>query len=439
MIETLRTFFQHKNGVHHDDYDPNQVWKRIQNEQLFLPVPHAGSANNYAADADDQQEHQQQHTTQSASNSAPSPLPGVATSNRREEGTTRIACMSDTHGTHRKIFIPQCDILIHAGDLTRFGECDIVKDLAEYFHELVQEKRVGKVICIAGNHDLIFEPETFANIKYWMRFNDNRSKQNSNVDSTSAGKQDVKENEQDDILNSDTIQHFQRSCIYLQDESHIHNHHIEFYGSPWTPVYGHGWAFTKERQNIHEKWDGIPQSVDVLITHGPPLGRGDKVLWGGSRAGCANLLQQIQTRIHPRLCVFGHIHEDASVTFDGKTLYVNAANVSIRYRPQRPCVVIDLPHNPNESARVVVPKCHLTGEEVISWLQNHGYHDILPFFERCDPLLSGDDLVVGSQQPDFEKLAQKLKMNQQISFASMKKCKDELVTAMLHLHSMSYD
>mmetsp|Transcript_9376 Transcript_9376/g.13446 ORF Transcript_9376/g.13446 Transcript_9376/m.13446 type:complete len:86 (+) Transcript_9376:184-441(+) len=31
---------------------------------------------------------------------------------------TRIACISDTHGEHRNIPIPKCDILIHGGDFT---------------------------------------------------------------------------------------------------------------------------------------------------------------------------------------------------------------------------------------------------------------------------------------------------------------------------------
>jgi Predicted phosphoesterases, related to the Icc protein len=209
----------------------------------------------------------------------------------------------------------------------------------------------------------------------------------------------------------------------------------------------------KDRQAIHEKWDAIPESVDVLITHGPPLGRGDKVFLGGSRAGCANLLSQIQTRIRPRLCVYGHIHEDAGVTFDGKTLYVNAANVTMRYNPQQPCVVIDLPSDPKEVARVVRPRCKLTGEEILSWLENHGYKDILPFFERCDPLLDGNDLIgpqqqqQQQQQPNFEMLTEKLKLNQQFlqrdfvsSFTNnAKKIKEELITAMLHLQSISYD
>jgi hypothetical protein len=37
-------------------------------------------------------------------------------------GCTRIVCISDTHGYHRSIPIPTCDILIHGGDFTNYGE-----------------------------------------------------------------------------------------------------------------------------------------------------------------------------------------------------------------------------------------------------------------------------------------------------------------------------
>lgn len=35
---------------------------------------------------------------------------------------TRIVCMSDTHGNHRSIHVPKCDVLIHGGDFSKTGE-----------------------------------------------------------------------------------------------------------------------------------------------------------------------------------------------------------------------------------------------------------------------------------------------------------------------------
>ncbi len=60
----------------------------------------------------------------------------------------------------------------------------------------------------------------------------------------------------------------------------------------------------------------IPEGVDILMVHGPPLGRGD-LTTRGVRAGCEDLLNAIQERVKPQLCVFGHIHEGHGVTCDG--------------------------------------------------------------------------------------------------------------------------
>ena len=45
-------------------------------------------------------------------------------------------------------------------------------------------------------------------------------------------------------------------------------------GGPWQPAYNH-WAFNLPRgPALAEKWALIPPGLDVLITHGPPLGLG---------------------------------------------------------------------------------------------------------------------------------------------------------------------
>ena len=34
------------------------------------------------------------------------------------------------------------------------------------------------------------------------------------------------------------------------------------------------WAFLKERgDDINEIWEKIPSNIDILVTHGPPLGK----------------------------------------------------------------------------------------------------------------------------------------------------------------------
>lgn len=56
------------------------------------------------------------------------------------------------------------------------------------------------------------------------------------------------------------------------------------------------------------KWNLIPNDVDVLVTHSPPVGHGDLACCG-ERAGCVELLSTVQKRVKPKYHIFGHIHE----------------------------------------------------------------------------------------------------------------------------------
>ncbi len=83
---------------------------------------------------------------------------------------------------------------------------------------------------------------------------------------------------------------------------------LRFYGSPW--VAGKGWAFNYERDStdLRRRRQAIPIDVDVLVTHGPPLGTLDEC-YDGDRAGCRYLLERITGKVKPKLHVFRHIHE----------------------------------------------------------------------------------------------------------------------------------
>ncbi|KAJ8791786.1 hypothetical protein J1605_020508 [Eschrichtius robustus] len=83
-------------------------------------------------------------------------------------------------------------------------------------------------------------------------------------------------------------------------------HMLFSHRQPWF----YGWGFNLPRgQALLEKWNLIPEGVDVLVTHGPPLGFLDWVPKKMQRVGCVELLNTVQRRVQPRLHVFGHIHE----------------------------------------------------------------------------------------------------------------------------------
>ncbi|KXG47375.1 uncharacterized protein PGRI_012450 [Penicillium griseofulvum] len=179
-----------------------------------------------------------------------------------------IVCISDTHNT--QISIPDGDVLIHAGDLTQSGT---FKELQTALTWLSAQPHSTKIV-IAGNHDLLLD---------------------STRDDPSC--QAASERAQ---LNWGDI-------IYLENQevtiSCPNGRQLRVYGSPYSAHYGN-WAFQYPKdQNV---WDSsVPDGIDILITHSPPLAHLDLL-----KLGCAHLLRTLW-RVKPRLHVFGHVHEGA--------------------------------------------------------------------------------------------------------------------------------
>jgi Icc-related predicted phosphoesterase len=82
---------------------------------------------------------------------------------------------------------------------------------------------------------------------------------------------------------------------------------LKFWGSPVQPEFNN-WAFNVARgAAIRRYWQMIPESTDVLVTHGPPFGVLDKSLPSTPHLGCEELAKAIE-QIRPQLNIFGHIH-----------------------------------------------------------------------------------------------------------------------------------
>ena len=166
----------------------------------------------------------------------------------------KLVAVSDTHGKHRDLDIPEGDVFVHAGDLIWRGTVD---DLIE-FNEFLGSLQHRHKIVIAGNHDFCFEESR------------------------------------------EFAESFLTNAVYLQDEEVVLEG-IKFYGSPWQPWF-FDWAFNLQRgQELREKWDLIPNDVDVLVTHGPPYGYCDETS-RGDHVGCEELLAAVE-RID-RECIF---------------------------------------------------------------------------------------------------------------------------------------
>lgn len=209
----------------------------------------------------------------------------------------KIIVLSDTHGLHERITIPPGDMLIHCGDFCPRGNFRDIQRFNEFLGNLPHCHK----IVIAGNHDVALEEE-------------------------------AKE-----------AQALLTNCIYLQDQS-VAIEGIKFYGSPWQPEFMN-WAFNLRRgEALRAKWDLIPADVDVLITHGPPWGIGDRTS-SGEHVGCEELLKRVQ-QIRPRYHLFGHIHEGYGMVEQWGIQFMNASICNASYHPVNNPIVFFVPALP---------------------------------------------------------------------------------------------
>src|SRR6185295_12187273 len=140
----------------------------------------------------------------------------------------RVAISADWHG-YAPIDYPDCDLMVIAGDIGLPGRLGhIEKSAVEWL--------MGApfpVIGVAGNHD--FDPQALRSLEW----------------------------------------------IYLEDEV-VDIAGIKVWGTPWSNPFGHGWAFNMTEEDQQENLRGVPEDVDVIVSHGPAFGFGDLTLgWRG--------------------------------------------------------------------------------------------------------------------------------------------------------------
>lgn len=205
--------------------------------------------------------------------------------------SVRLVALADTHSWHCDLEVPEGDVLIHAGDLTRTGTFEQLAAVAEWLRGLPHREK----IVIAGNHD------------FGLQRDPGRTRE------LFAG------------------------LTYLEDEGHVTAQGLRIWGSPWQPEF-FDWAYNLPRgAALDARWQLIPRGLDVLVTHGPPYGFGDRV-HSGDRVGCHDLLRRCLER-KPRLHLYGHIHEDRGEWTEGGVRFCNVTTAEADLPP----TVIDLP------------------------------------------------------------------------------------------------
>lgn len=190
----------------------------------------------------------------------------------------KITVISDTHGQHNLLtHLPEADMIIHCGDVSWAGTIDEVVDFINWFEALDCKYK----IFIGGNHDNSLEGKSAERIQRLLPEN----------------------------------------CFYLANNG-ITIEGIKFWG---VPFFMSDEMNGKSQQLISE----IPDDIDILITHRPPLGILSSSV--GIDYGCANLLQTV-LKIMPHYHLFGHIHDAYGMETSQKTTFVNASVLDHTYK-----------------------------------------------------------------------------------------------------------
>ncbi len=213
----------------------------------------------------------------------------------------KICATSDTHTLHRKILVPECDLFIHAGDITDKGELTTIWDFMSWLREIPAKHKV----FIAGNHDKCFQKD--------------RGLVGSN--------------------GIDGIYYLENQGVCLQG--------ISIFGSPWTP-YFYDWAFNGTDQeegdtsygpNLDRLYGQIPDGLDILICHGPMEGVLD---FSGdlNRVG-SKMLKKHVVRAKPNILICGHVHSGYGYERYGETDCYNVSGLQRDYITPNPITIID--------------------------------------------------------------------------------------------------
>jgi Icc-related predicted phosphoesterase len=231
----------------------------------------------------------------------------------------KIVAISDTHCQHDSITIPDCDILIHAGDSTYRGTVGEISDFFKWFQSLNQAKHK---IYVPGNHDHLAHKNT-------KLFNE--------------------------LIPSNVNVLIDRSIV-LEG--------LKIHGSPWSPFF-YDWSFNGLEERGYEGlgyeggpgWNAKPDSehpllsevfakieddVNIVICHGPPrLGNLDRTP-DGKAVGSNELIKRLVNLKELKAGFYGHIHEGYGCHVFNGVPHFNVASCNRDYKPVNPVTVFEL-------------------------------------------------------------------------------------------------
>ena len=223
-----------------------------------------------------------------------------------------ITAISDTHGCQNDVedLCPPADLLIHAGDFTKFGKWEDLHSVKEYLDS--QRSRFQAIVIVNGNHE----------------FNADWSDRTKVI--LEAGNGDRRDTADIHFLKDELVE-LAIDKIGQDSPKRVRIWGTQFYW-PMRRARSDPSFFEKALRvgrsmrcfDRNPNYDPIPGKdhetpIDVLVTHGPARGRVD------GNMGCGDLAWRVENEILPRAVVCGHIHHAHGIVTEGGISYVNAA------------------------------------------------------------------------------------------------------------------
>jgi Icc-related predicted phosphoesterase len=224
-----------------------------------------------------------------------------------------IDCIADLHGY--RPYLPGGDMLIIAGDLTARDTFPQLKEFFDWFEKLDYRKK----ILIGGNHDKFLQ---------------------QCISSDIAEKMGIREEFHHEYL-----------C-----DSGTEYEGLKIWGAPWSKWFAGVNPFCDafmfpSAQQMKDKWDLIPEDIDILVTHTPAyrILDGERSPKHERRFGCHMLEDRLPALNNLKLHVFGHIHEGYGTqdthrhcTSKETFLSVNCAHMNVRYDPDNAPIRVEI-------------------------------------------------------------------------------------------------
>lgn len=213
----------------------------------------------------------------------------------------KLIALGDLHG-----ILPEldwsADYLLIAGDIVPLNVQSSSQGTKKWIRDTFNpwcSKFEGKVIIVAGNHDIAFE-------RHGQEYT------------------------------------FSSNVIYLENEFWSDDT-IQVYGTPLCKIFGN-WAFMRpqmEQKEIFDKFQGFEEDdrIKIVLSHDAPYGTSDVILdktcaWYTPDHLGNKALTDLITRVEPDINIHGHLHSTShNYEYMGKTASVCVSYVGEDYKP----------------------------------------------------------------------------------------------------------